>query len=214
MPGSAPGPAAPPKDALGMQSPPRCLHSGPQSCAGLRGLPAGQGALLTRRGGNPAPSIPRAPLDLADTLEGTPPRAPLHPAPLRVTAGFLSSECCLPLLKAKPGKAKRARTTFSSEQLARQQYLVGQERCLLASSLRLTEEQVKVWFSKTRGSSGGNKAWDSNKPNWPEWVWGPQRGAQTHRGTTRRTRTAQQSQGTARRTRPCPLAQGQPRHRL
>lgn len=63
--------------------------------------------------------------------------------------GFLISKCCLPLFKAKPGKAKRVRTIFSSEQLARleqefarQQYLVGQERCLLASSLHLTEEQV------------------------------------------------------------------------
>ncbi|KAF4789313.1 hypothetical protein TURU_152653 [Turdus rufiventris] len=65
--------------------------------------------------------------------------------------GFLISKCCLPLFKAKPGKAKRVRTIFSSEQLARleqefarQQYLVGQERCLLASSLHLTEEQVPV----------------------------------------------------------------------
>ncbi|XP_054146572.1 homeobox protein notochord-like [Melozone crissalis] len=97
MPGSAPGPAAPPKDALVMQSPPRC---------------------------------------------------------------FLISKCCFPLLKAKPGKAKRARTTFSSEQLAqlaqleqeftRQQYLVGQERCLLASNLQLSQEQVKVWFQNPR----------------------------------------------------------------
>ncbi|NXT61778.1 NOT2 protein, partial [Chaetops frenatus] len=63
--------------------------------------------------------------------------------------GFLISKCCLPLLKGKAGKAKRVRTIFSSEQLARleqefarQQYLVGQERCLLASSLQLSEEQV------------------------------------------------------------------------
>ncbi|NWU01296.1 NOT2 protein, partial [Urocynchramus pylzowi] len=69
--------------------------------------------------------------------------------------GFLISECCFPLLKGKPGKAKRARTVFSSEQLARleqefsrQPYLVGPERCLLASNLRLSQE--KVWFQNRR----------------------------------------------------------------
>ncbi|KAM9193208.1 uncharacterized protein V3H86_002788 [Mergus octosetaceus] len=68
--------------------------------------------------------------------------------------GFLLSKCCLPILKAK---AKRVRTTFSSEQLARleqefarQQYLVGAQRGLLASTLHLTEEQVKVWFQNRR----------------------------------------------------------------
>ncbi|XP_032042834.1 LOW QUALITY PROTEIN: homeobox protein notochord-like [Aythya fuligula] len=68
--------------------------------------------------------------------------------------GFLLSKCCLPILKAK---AKRVRTTFSSEQLARleqefarQQYLVGAQRGLLASTLQLTEEQVKVWFQNRR----------------------------------------------------------------
>ncbi|KFU85540.1 Homeobox protein notochord, partial [Chaetura pelagica] len=51
-------------------------------------------------------------------------------------------------------KAKRVRTIFTSDQLekefARQQYLVGTERCLLASSLHLTEGQVKVWFQNWR----------------------------------------------------------------
>ncbi|NXF90407.1 NOT2 protein, partial [Eubucco bourcierii] len=70
---------------------------------------------------------------------------------------FLISKCCLPIFKAKPGKAKRVRTIFTSEQLARlekefarQQYMVGTERCLLASALCLTEEQVKVWFQNRR----------------------------------------------------------------
>ncbi|NWU84820.1 NOT2 protein, partial [Onychorhynchus coronatus] len=71
--------------------------------------------------------------------------------------GLLISRCCFPAFKAKPGKAKRVRTIFTSEQLARlekefarQQYLVGTERGLLASSLHLTEEQVKVWFQNRR----------------------------------------------------------------
>ncbi|XP_064916262.1 T-cell leukemia homeobox protein 3 [Columba livia] len=71
--------------------------------------------------------------------------------------GFLISKCCFPAVKAKPSKAKRVRTIFTSDQLARlekefarQQYMVGTERCLLASSLHLTEEQVKVWFQNRR----------------------------------------------------------------
>ncbi|XP_010160639.1 homeobox protein not2, partial [Antrostomus carolinensis] len=70
---------------------------------------------------------------------------------------FLISKCCFPVFKAKTGKAKRVRTIFTSDQLARlekefarQQYMVGTERCLLASSLHLTEEQVKVWFQNRR----------------------------------------------------------------
>nr|XP_021152490.1 homeobox protein not2 [Columba livia] len=70
---------------------------------------------------------------------------------------FLISKCCFPAVKAKPSKAKRVRTIFTSDQLARlekefarQQYMVGTERCLLASSLHLTEEQVKVWFQNRR----------------------------------------------------------------
>ncbi|KAF7666138.1 hypothetical protein LDENG_00116870 [Lucifuga dentata] len=59
--------------------------------------------------------------------------------------------------KSKGGKSKRMRTSFTSEQLsrlekefARQQYMVGSERFLLASALQLTEAQVKVWFQNRR----------------------------------------------------------------
>lgn len=60
----------------------------------------------------------------------------------KVNAGLQS-------FKAKSGKSKRMRTSFTSEQLsrlekefARQQYMVGSERFLLASALQLTEAQV------------------------------------------------------------------------
>ncbi|XP_030628899.1 homeobox protein notochord [Chanos chanos] len=59
--------------------------------------------------------------------------------------------------KHKTGKSKRMRTSFTNEQLsrlekefARQQYMVGSERFLLASALQLTEAQVKVWFQNRR----------------------------------------------------------------
>ncbi|XP_072314372.1 homeobox protein notochord [Eucyclogobius newberryi] len=59
--------------------------------------------------------------------------------------------------KSKGGKSKRMRTSFTSEQLsrlekefARQQYMVGSERFLLASALQLSEAQVKVWFQNRR----------------------------------------------------------------
>lgn len=90
------------------------------------------------------------------TLKGTPLRASLYPDAHPPTPhhspsppGFLISKCCFPVIKAKTGKAKRVRTIFTSDQLARlekefarQQYMVGMERCLLASALHLTEEQV------------------------------------------------------------------------
>ena len=51
--------------------------------------------------------------------------------------------------KTKGGKSKRMRTSFTNEQLsrlekefARQQYMVGSERFVLASALQLTEAQV------------------------------------------------------------------------
>lgn len=57
----------------------------------------------------------------------------------------------------KSAKTKRIRTIFTAEQLeklesefARQQYMVGPERVYLASTLQLTEAQVKVWFQNRR----------------------------------------------------------------
>ncbi|XP_066534331.1 homeobox protein notochord [Hoplias malabaricus] len=62
-----------------------------------------------------------------------------------------------PHYKHKAGKSKRMRTSFTNEQLsrlekefARQQYMVGSERFVLASALQLTEAQVKVWFQNRR----------------------------------------------------------------
>jgi len=60
-------------------------------------------------------------------------------------------------LSSSSPRAKRVRTIFSAEQLerleaefARQQYMVGPERLVLAASLRLSESQVKVWFQNRR----------------------------------------------------------------
>ncbi|CAL8071585.1 unnamed protein product [Orchesella dallaii] len=57
----------------------------------------------------------------------------------------------------RAAKSKRVRTIFTPEQLERleaeferQQYMVGPERLYLASSLYLTEAQVKVWFQNRR----------------------------------------------------------------
>ncbi|MCJ8734200.1 hypothetical protein PDJAM_G00232730 [Pangasius djambal] len=52
---------------------------------------------------------------------------------------------------------RRIRTVFSAEQLqkleevfSKQRYMTGSEKVLLASALRLTETQVKVWFQNRR----------------------------------------------------------------
>ncbi|XP_060782715.1 empty spiracles homeobox 3 [Neoarius graeffei] len=52
---------------------------------------------------------------------------------------------------------RRIRTVFSAEQLqkleevfAKQRYMTGSEKVVLASALRLTETQVKVWFQNRR----------------------------------------------------------------
>ncbi|CAN0008988.1 unnamed protein product [Lampetra fluviatilis] len=62
-----------------------------------------------------------------------------------------------PSARARGSKSKRLRTIFTQAQLerlekefARQQYMVGTERYFLASSLHLTEAQVKVWFQNRR----------------------------------------------------------------
>lgn len=56
-----------------------------------------------------------------------------------------------------PPKKKRARTTFSAEQLKRLEkrflgnhYIVGEERQKIAKELDLSEAQVKVWFQNRR----------------------------------------------------------------
>ncbi|XP_059674186.1 homeobox protein notochord-like [Gavia stellata] len=101
----------------------------------------------------PPPPPPAAPRPLCTACCGVPSAW----ATRLGATGFLISKCCFPIFKAKTGKAKRVRTIFTSDQLARlekefarQQYMVGTERCLLASSLRLTEDQVKVWFQNRR----------------------------------------------------------------
>ncbi|XP_053556907.1 homeobox protein notochord-like [Bombina bombina] len=92
--------------------------------------------------------------------------------PMRVSRGDCT--CSDPLCKDKglpynpcvtnqmswrtgPCKMKRIRTVFTPEQLEKlekeflkQQYMVGTERVDLATTLNLTETQVKVWFQNRR----------------------------------------------------------------
>ncbi|XP_062568959.1 ventral anterior homeobox 1-like [Saccostrea cucullata] len=65
-------------------------------------------------------------------------------------------------------RPKRARTTFSPEQLfqlekefQRNQYLVGKERTQLAKQLKLSETQVKVWFQNRRTKYKRDRSRDS-----------------------------------------------------
>lgn len=69
----------------------------------------------------------------------------LHAVDLTCTGDFGLKTC------------RRIRTVFSAEQLqkleevfAKQRYMTGSEKVLLASALRLTETQVKVWFQNRR----------------------------------------------------------------
>ncbi|XP_021252561.1 homeobox protein not2-like [Numida meleagris] len=140
MPPPAPPPPARPGQAftiaalLGRSSPPPAPPPPPTPPLPRWGAPPGPGPLCAACCGPP----------------------PAWAARLGAT-GFLLSKCCFPIFKTKAGKAKRVRTIFTSDQLARlekefarQQYMVGTERCLLASALHLTEEQVKVWFQNRR----------------------------------------------------------------
>ncbi|NP_001164669.1 notochord homeobox [Xenopus tropicalis] len=84
------------------------------------------------------------------------------PDPACKERGLLYSHCpngsMNPLSwRTGPCKMKRIRTVFTPEQLERlekeflkQQYMVGTERVDLASTLNLTETQVKVWFQNRR----------------------------------------------------------------
>ena len=72
--------------------------------------------------------------------------------------------------KTKGGKSKRMRTSFTSEQLsrlekefARQQYMVGSERFLLASALQLTEAQVN---RKIYAENWNFKLWNVASKTW------------------------------------------------
>ncbi|XP_073513970.1 homeobox protein not2-like [Phyllobates terribilis] len=82
------------------------------------------------------------------------------PYPLCRHRGFTAfPDCPIGSLPCKmgPSKLKRIRTVFTPEQLdrlekdfLRQQYMVGTERVDLATTLSLTETQVKVWFQNRR----------------------------------------------------------------
>ncbi|GMS93505.1 hypothetical protein PENTCL1PPCAC_15680 [Pristionchus entomophagus] len=69
-------------------------------------------------------------------------------------------------------RPKRARTTFSEEQLRalddnyrRNGYVTGEKRAKLAESLELTDTQVKVWFQNRRTKDRKKKGSDDEEPS-------------------------------------------------
>ncbi|GMT23133.1 hypothetical protein PFISCL1PPCAC_14430, partial [Pristionchus fissidentatus] len=68
-------------------------------------------------------------------------------------------------------RPKRARTTFSVDQLAaldyayrRNGYVTGEKRAKLAETLGLTDTQVKVWFQNRRTKDRKKKESDDEEP--------------------------------------------------
>ncbi|GMR44896.1 hypothetical protein PMAYCL1PPCAC_15091 [Pristionchus mayeri] len=68
-------------------------------------------------------------------------------------------------------RPKRARTTFSEQQLAaldhhyrRDGYVTGEKRAKLAESLGLTDTQVKVWFQNRRTKDRKKKGSEDEEP--------------------------------------------------
>uniref|UniRef100_A0A8C0IIM4 Homeobox domain-containing protein n=1 Tax=Bubo bubo TaxID=30461 RepID=A0A8C0IIM4_BUBBB len=129
-------------------------------CGGGAPLATSPGGPFSR-GPLPVRPLPTSPMGMSPNGDLNPPLPWGGHLPMVISFHFLKGTPSKGDLfqgdPSKIGKAKRVRTIFTSDQLARlekefarQQYMVGTERCLLASSLHLTEEQVKVWFQNRR----------------------------------------------------------------
>ncbi|XP_028826280.1 homeobox protein notochord [Denticeps clupeoides] len=162
-PGAAP---SPPKAGAGRSFTIDALLAKPEAGAKDRSGPPNPGI------GYPSPGAGYAPLQLPHYLYApsvAPPQAgyPVYYCPpyayqascrgLLYAQEAAMSKAGVHVFKHKAAKSKRMRTSFTNEQLsrlekefARQQYMVGSERYLLATSLQLTEAQVKVWFQNRR----------------------------------------------------------------